>query len=483
VKSIRDISIGYKILIPPVIMMAALASVLFIAIQGFDRQGVAIRSVQDIALERTSLLNQFILVSERVQSDLFLVPVLRFMRAPEQEVGTVLDHLERGLSRMGVIYGHILHKWHLDPEEMDLLKQLKIPLHAFIREAGQATDAVSQNPSFGILLVRSAALPFSQFRQLLNQFLAYQEARIAQAENGSKKTVRALKTTTLLISIFTALLAILVTVFIGSRFISRPVRTMTEQMKTLAHGDLSLDMAFRSREDEIGEMGAALEVFRKNAVEKQAAEEALRVSEANYRAIFDTANDAIFIQDLATGRFLDANRKMCEMYGYTVEETRQMDVGGLSEGRAPHDQKEAMAWIQKAAAGTPQIFEWKAKRSNGELFWVEINLKRITLQNQQRLLSIVRDITERKQAEADREKLIQELQDAVASVKQLKGMLPICASCKKIRDDKGYWTQIESYIRDRSNAEFSHGICPECAKKLYPDMDLYGEADSDSVTG
>jgi hypothetical protein len=65
--------------------------------------------------------------------------------------------------------------------------------------------------------------------------------------------------------------------------------------------------------------------------------------------------------------------------------------------------------------------------------------------------------------------LIRELQEALTMVKLLSGLLPICASCKKIRDDKGYWTQIESYIRDHSEAEFSHGICPDCMKKLYPD--------------
>ena len=68
------------------------------------------------------------------------------------------------------------------------------------------------------------------------------------------------------------------------------------------------------------------------------------------------------------------------------------------------------------------------------------------------------------------EQSIAELTEAMGRVKQLSGMLPICASCKKIRDDAGYWTQIESYIKEHSEAEFTHGICPECAKKLYPDM-------------
>jgi two-component system cell cycle sensor histidine kinase/response regulator CckA len=77
---------------------------------------------------------------------------------------------------------------------------------------------------------------------------------------------------------------------------------------------------------------------------------------------------------------------------------------------------------------------------------------------------------ERKRAEAEREKLIKELQDAIARINKLNGLLPICAHCKKIRDDKGYWNQIESYIREHSEAEFSHGICPDCAQELYPEF-------------
>ena len=78
--------------------------------------------------------------------------------------------------------------------------------------------------------------------------------------------------------------------------------------------------------------------------------------------------------------------------------------------------------------------------------------------------------TEKKRAEEEREKLVRDLQKALSEVKTLKGIFPICASCKKIRDDKGYWTQIEAYIRDHSEAEFSHGICPDCMKKLYGDF-------------
>ena len=79
-------------------------------------------------------------------------------------------------------------------------------------------------------------------------------------------------------------------------------------------------------------------------------------------------------------------------------------------------------------------------------------------------------IEKRKQIEAEREKLIRNLQAALAEVKLLSGFLPICTSCKKIRDDRGYWNQIESYISTHSDVEFSHSVCPECAQKLYPDL-------------
>jgi len=83
--------------------------------------------------------------------------------------------------------------------------------------------------------------------------------------------------------------------------------------------------------------------------------------------------------------------------------------------------------------------------------------------------------------EMERERLIHELQGTLSQVRKLSGMLPICASCKKIRDDKGYWTQIEAYIRDHSEAEFSHGICPECMKKLYPEYCAEDETSEDEA--
>ena len=83
------------------------------------------------------------------------------------------------------------------------------------------------------------------------------------------------------------------------------------------------------------------------------------------------------------------------------------------------------------------------------------------------------EMEDRKRAELEKDKLIVELQNALQKVRTLSGLLPICASCKKIRDDNGYWSQIEAYIQTHSEAEFRHSICPDCANKLYPNIGIH----------
>jgi PAS domain S-box-containing protein len=93
------------------------------------------------------------------------------------------------------------------------------------------------------------------------------------------------------------------------------------------------------------------------------------------------------------------------------------------------------------------------------------------------ILLAIQDITERKRSEQalgeaakEREKLVKEIQFALDNIKTLQGLIPICANCKKIRDDKGFWNQVEAYISEHTDARFSHGICPDCGKKLYGNL-------------
>jgi len=97
-----------------------------------------------------------------------------------------------------------------------------------------------------------------------------------------------------------------------------------------------------------------------------------------------------------------------------------------------------------------------------------------------RQLKEITDLKNKEQKKAEeRKKLIDELQEALTRIKNLHGLLPICSNCKKIRDDKGYWNHVENYISSHSEAKFTHGICPECTHKLYPE--LYKDSDDQAV--
>jgi PAS domain S-box-containing protein len=119
--------------------------------------------------------------------------------------------------------------------------------------------------------------------------------------------------------------------------------------------------------------------------------------------------------------------------------------------------------------------EYRILTKDGRIKWVHEFAKNICDESGQPefIEGVIYDVSDRKKIEEEKGLVIQELQKALSKVKQLSGFLPICSSCKKIRDDKGYWNQIESYIRDHSEANFSHSICPICAEKLYPEINPY----------
>ena len=133
--------------------------------------------------------------------------------------------------------------------------------------------------------------------------------------------------------------------------------------------------------------------------ERKRSAEALRVSEASYRAIFDASEDSIFVHDVETGTIVDVNLKACATFGYSREEFRQIDVGALGTGERPYTQQDAMGLIARAAAGEELCVEWHGRSKVGTLRWHEVFVKRVTIGGQDRVLALARDITGRKKAE------------------------------------------------------------------------------------
>jgi len=138
----------------------------------------------------------------------------------------------------------------------------------------------------------------------------------------------------------------------------------------------------------------------------------------------------------------------------TADKVTGFEVGGVDYVTKPFQVEELLARVKTHLALRQLQQQLEAQK------------RQLEAQNVQ----LQQEIAERQRAEAEREQLIGQLQEALANIKTLRGLIPICAACKKIRDDTGYWNQLEGYLHTHTEAEFSHGICPECVRRLYPDL-------------
>ncbi len=231
---------------------------------------------------------------------------------------------------------------------------------------------------------------------------------------------------------------------------------------------------YRSHLEElIEERTAALkeinEKLQKYIAERKKAEKAIIESEKRYRLLFESAGDAIFVLEAEgrkAGRIVDANPAAAEMHGYSVEELLSRRIGDLDD---PDAAQKVRSRIRRMLKGEWIKEEINHRKKDGTIFPVEINAGLLELGNHKYVLAFDRDITKRKLAEQEKENLIAELRKALEKIKTLRGLLPMCAWCKKIRDDQGYWKKVEDYVKEHSDATFTHGICPECLKKVSPE--------------
>jgi PAS domain S-box-containing protein len=135
--------------------------------------------------------------------------------------------------------------------------------------------------------------------------------------------------------------------------------------------------------------------------ERKKVEEAVLRAEASYREIFEKASDAIYVHEIETGKVLEVNQRACEITGYTKEELINGNPEDFITDNPNYSLQNALNYIQKAAKGTPQLFEWLGKSKDGSFKWLEVNLKRATIAGEERILAFFREISERKQAESE----------------------------------------------------------------------------------
>ncbi len=234
------------------------------------------------------------------------------------------------------------------------------------------------------------------------------------------------------------------------------------QLELQKHHD-RLEELVAERTSELEELNVSLG---KEIAERKKIQEELELAAEQWSKTFNTISDLVSVHDKEM-RLIKVNKSFADFIGKKPEEL----IGKYCY--------EVLHNLKKPFANCPHLRAIKESQSVSEEMHDPLIGKPLLITcspyfdeegNIVGTVHVARDISQQKQAEAEREKLIEELQSALDQVKKLSGFLPICASCKKIRDDKGYWNQIEKYIQTHSEAIFSHSICPECTRRLYPEI-------------
>lgn len=222
--------------------------------------------------------------------------------------------------------------------------------------------------------------------------------------------------------------------------------------------------------DEQGEIVSVAKICR-NITERKNMEKALEESERHFRTVADFTYDWEFWSD-PEGAFLYVSPSCERITGYSVMDFMQNP--NLIFEIVHEDDREILEKHLKLESENDGVLEvhFRIIDKSGEVRWIS-HVCQAVYDSEGHYLgrrASNRDSTRRILAEKEREVLIDNLKEALTKVKTLSGFIPICPSCKKIRDDEGYWNQIEKYLKEHSEAEFTHALCPECARKLYPDL-------------
>ncbi|MCG8567646.1 MAG: PAS domain-containing protein [Desulfobacterales bacterium] len=203
----------------------------------------------------------------------------------------------------------------------------------------------------------------------------------------------------------------------------------------------------------------------------------VRANEERTRLAIEAVNDGIFDVDTQNGEIYFSPRyyTMLGYEPYELPACRETWLNLLHPDDREWAEKKILDQIRVNNVWT---MEYRLRAKGGEYRWILGRGKVIAWNEAEkpvRSIGTHKDITDRKLVELEREKLIQKLNKALKDVKTLGGLIPICSSCKKIRDDKGYWNRLENYFEQHSTALFSHSLCPSCMDDIYGEDDWYIE--------
>lgn len=185
-----------------------------------------------------------------------------------------------------------------------------------------------------------------------------------------------------------------------------------------------------------------------------------------FRALYEQAPDGLLVLESETGNIILANAAARSMFGLDGGRIPGQHISAIFPDDLKLSVQETLDRVKVQGSCIVQCFISPEGEKSMDLTATMITWDG----NRKVILASFRDASEREALAAEKEKLIGELKQAVARVKRLSCLLPICSSCKKIRDDSGYWHRVEVYLEEHADATLTHGICPDCIASLYPGL-------------
>jgi PAS domain S-box-containing protein len=329
-------------------------------------------------------------------------------------------------------------------------------------------ESMGKNKSDVIEYVYKKENKILGFSRLSNGWILAVSAVTADILTPIKRLKNNIKVSVVFLLIITGIIGLFI-----SKSITAPINRLRDMAALISQGQHNIELDLNST-NEIGELSKSIHIMTKKLLTSQ---EELKESEEKFRALADTSPFAIYMSEGIEQKAMYINPTFTEFFGYTINEVPTVDHWWpLAYPDFNYRKQVSDRWQEKVALAIETESEIEPMEvvvtckdgSKKDISWGFI-----TIGKQNWAFGL--NLTERKQAEKEKEIIIEKLQNSLKEINSLRGILPICAECKNIRNDEGYYEQIESYIQKHSEATFSHGLCPKCSDELYGDKDWYVE--------